>query len=98
MGQVNFYIEEALMQTNGYPGLERQQRQHKHFKSHVAELETSLAESNLTDAKRISTFMKDWLLNHILEEDKAFALYVKIKSQHDFIERDKPNDPMDPHG
>ena len=73
----HFRFEEALMQAKGYPKLETQERQHKYFESQIAELETAKDEGSERTVESLLAFLRDWFLNHILEEDKDFASYVK---------------------
>ena len=74
----HFRSEEALMQAKGYPKLEHQARQHKYFESQITELETAAnAGGSERTVESPLAFLRDWFLNHILEEDKDFASYVK---------------------
>jgi len=73
----HFRFEETMMQAYGYPKLERQERQHKYFELQITELETAHVGGSERTVESILAFLRDWLLNHILEEDKDFAPYVK---------------------
>ena len=75
-GAEHFCLEEEMMRLFGYAGMEAQQKQHRYFMSQVAELETALAQGNEVSAQSVLTFLKDWLLEHVLSEDKPFAARV----------------------
>lgn len=69
----HFSAEETLMVRSGYAGLKEHQGQHQQF---VEELEGFEIDA-LTDApdlaQEILTFLKDWLVEHILGRDMEFA-------------------------
>lgn len=72
----HFRFEEEAMVKWGYPGLERQRQQHRYFEAQIRELESAHAGGGDRNAASLLVFLRDWLLNHILEEDKQFVPYV----------------------
>ena len=74
---MHFRFEEEMMRKHGYPGLERQQQQHMYFESQIAELKSAHAGEGDRSAESVLAFMRDWFLNHILEEDNKFVPYVR---------------------
>jgi hemerythrin len=67
---MHFRFEEHYMEVHNYPGLEQQRRMHEYFETQVAELEASLSRPDARSLERFIPFLRDWLLTHILEQDK----------------------------
>ncbi len=70
-------FEEDLIRSSGYPKLEYHVRQHKYFEAQLAEFETVQAGGSGRTAESVLAFMRDWFLNHILEQDREYWPYVK---------------------
>jgi len=73
----HFRFEEDLIRLSGYPKVEYHERQHKYFEEQLAEFETSQAGGRGKTAESVLELLRDWFLNHILEQDKEFSPYVK---------------------
>ena len=73
----HFQFEESLMLDKGYPKLGHQKKQHKYYKSKIAEFESAYAGGNERIARSVLVFLRDWFLDHILEQDKGVVSYVK---------------------
>jgi len=78
---MHFSFEEQLMREAGYTETEHQQKQHCYFESLVSELESSHRKGRSGDLKRILLLLKDWFLQHILEEDRKFVPHIKPPRQ-----------------
>lgn len=76
-GKEHFLYEENLMQFTHFPDLEKHREQHRYFESQISELESSarLGDDAKT-AKNILIFMRDWFLNHIIEEDRKLSIHI----------------------
>jgi len=74
---MHFRSEENLMEAKGYPEIAQQRMMHKYFEAQVAELETSLSKQGGRPIESVLSFLRDWFLNHVIEQDKKFAAYVK---------------------
>ncbi len=73
----HFRFEEALMRSVGYPGLALQEKQHAFFESEVGHLDDPHAPATGKRAEEVLSFLRDWLLQHILDEDrKGLAYYA----------------------
>lgn len=75
----HFHNEEMLQQEIGYTGLETHKAIHEKFKKQVYELidkSEKLQISNV-DLIHLSLFIKEWLIHHILVEDKKVGLFLK---------------------
>ena len=70
----HFKAEEQYMREIGYKDIEKQIVEHKYFKERAIDLQLN---SKLTDYKlchEIIIFLGNWLMNHVIEEDKKIAL------------------------
>ncbi|MBI5591962.1 MAG: hemerythrin family protein [Deltaproteobacteria bacterium] len=74
---MHFRFEEGLMEAKGYPEIAQQRKMHKYFESQVDELEASLSKQGNRSLESVLSFLRDWFLNHVIEQDKRFASYVK---------------------
>lgn len=73
----HFFYEENIMQFTRFQDLDRHREQHRFFESQIAELESSARlDDDAKTAKSILIFMRDWFLNHIIEEDQKLAMHV----------------------
>ena len=78
----HFKYEEKLMKDNAYPGLLNQEKQHKNFVDKINGFQTDMATSKLTIGVKINEFLKDWLINHISDEDKKYSKFFNDKGIH----------------
>ena len=76
----HFAYEESVMKIKKYPRLANHQLNHKNFGDKVTELEGKLKRGAPIMATDITKFLKDWIINHILMEDKQYANYFKNNS------------------
>jgi hemerythrin len=74
---VHFRREEELLRFVNYPDMERQEKQHIYFEQQILSLEAERDAGRPRDVEEVFTFLRDWFLNHILEEDKRFVPLVK---------------------
>ena len=68
----HFRFEEELMQSVGYPEMERHRNQHRYFESLVRDFEAAHRQGKTQALSSAVSFLRDWFLNHILDEDKKF--------------------------
>lgn len=70
----HFAAEETMMRMINYPDFENHQRAHRHF---VERLQAEKARHQKGEKLSLDIlhFLKDWLVNHILVNDKAYAAY-----------------------
>ena len=73
---MHFRTEEDLMESVDYEDLERHREQHRYFESLVSELEAHHVTGEAEALKKTLPFLRDWLLGHILEQDKKLASYL----------------------
>lgn len=74
--QFHFSYEEEHMAKNSYPRLKEQQALHKEFIRGIMNFveDFNKGAAQLTDD--IIIFLKDWAINHILQEDKQYKDYL----------------------
>jgi hemerythrin-like metal-binding protein len=70
---IHFRNEEALFDKRGYPEAEAHKLEHERLTDKVRELNR---EKKYVFSDSIADFLKSWIANHILEQDKAFAYYL----------------------
>jgi hemerythrin len=73
----HFRFEEELMRFESYPDMLLQEQQHRMFESMILEFEAKRAAGKDESVESVFTFLRDWFLNHILEEDKKIASFIK---------------------
>ena len=74
----HFTAEEAFMRSHGYSNFEAHKKQHDQFISRVRSERQSIEAGGPVSLDMIN-FLKDWLINHILVQDKAYAAEFKNK-------------------
>jgi len=79
--KLHFATEEKLMTERGYPGLPAQRAQHKELTATLQDLLRDFEEEGATQklAETINTFLGNWLLKHIREEDLKFGAFLKAQ-------------------
>jgi len=75
----HFITEERLLESYGYPGLERHRKEHEKFAASVKEFKNKLAQDNSTLSMDILNYLQNWLKNHILVTDKKYSSYLNEK-------------------
>ena len=75
---VHFREVEALLEESGYPALAAHMEQHKTFEEWFAGQQNMFADGGGTAKLRegIRSYLKVWLMNHVLFTDKSYATYV----------------------
>ena len=72
--------EEAEMQASGYPALADHRRDHEVFGRRYIDLKRSVESGNTGAASELFQFASDWLGNHILKHDMAYAEFLRTKA------------------
>jgi hemerythrin len=72
----HFYSEETLLRKHGFPDQEEHRALHQHFIRNVMDFrqQNVRGETGIGDA--ILHFLVEWLVNHILEEDRKYIPYI----------------------
>jgi len=74
----HFTTEETLMTKYGYPAseLSAHKREHEAFKSKIKEFLDKKAKGEVTLTVEVMTFLKDWLVKHIMGTDKKYGPFL----------------------
>jgi hemerythrin len=75
----HFRDEEALMASSGYPGLEKQKREHQKFQRQVTELGDTISRQGVTliELVQMNKLLVNWLVNHVQDVDQKFGEYLR---------------------
>jgi hemerythrin-like metal-binding protein len=71
--RVHFSTEEKLMEGMGYPDLPRHRGEHEYFAEQLAALKARQKKGEERVGASALEFMRDWFMNHILDEDLKWA-------------------------
>ncbi|MCP3901259.1 MAG: hemerythrin family protein [Desulfobacteraceae bacterium] len=70
---VHFAVEESLMRIFDYSEYEAHKKQHMDLKKQVLELNSKIKKGEAKLTKEVIIFLRDWIRNHILQEDKQYS-------------------------
>lgn len=73
----HFRNEEGIMRGLGYPIVDEHHREHEQLVGAIFDLTFSVEANDKTIDLQLHTFLKNWLLDHILQHDMAFADFLK---------------------
>jgi hemerythrin len=68
----HFRFEEDLMEAAEYAEIKRHQNQHRSFESMVRDFESAHQHGKSETLSNAMILLRDWFINHILDEDKKF--------------------------
>ena len=77
----HFETEEALLRRSGYDRAEPadadlHRQQHRGFSQRVVELRAEVRDSERSAQEALVSFLKDWLINHILTSDRRLGQFI----------------------
>ena len=75
--QYHFSFEEEHMSKNAYPLIKEQQDLHKEFINRVIRFSEDYKAGMIDLTDDIILFLKNWVINHILTEDKKYKVYLE---------------------
>ena len=73
--ETHFIDEEELKKVTGYPGYLDHKKNHDLFIAKVKGLKSEFLGGKTDISLEVIRFLKDWLIEHIMGEDKSFARY-----------------------
>ena len=76
----HFTAEETLLAKHGFPGLDHHREEHTKLVAQVFEFQREAAAGRALPAY-VLNFLKDWLVNHIMKEDKSYAPFLAGKGE-----------------
>ncbi len=72
----HFADEERQMAAAGYPDLEAHKAYHAQLIRQVSDFKTKLDQGQTSISSDLFNFLKSWLVNHIMEQDKAYGPHL----------------------
>lgn len=75
----HFTAEEGLMLRSEYPGYMSHKEEHEQFKTDIAQLLEENKEGTLVLSFPVLSYLKDWLILHVIHTDKQFGQYFNKK-------------------
>ena len=72
----HFSDEEDFMKRHSYPGISGQMKEHEAFTDKVKKFKNDYDAGRTSMSVSITSFLKDWLVNHISISDKKYGDYV----------------------
>jgi hemerythrin len=73
---IHFAVEESLFRIFDYPDTETHTRHHNDLKHEVTELQKKLKSGEVKINTELLMFLKKWLQNHIIQEDKKYGPFL----------------------
>jgi len=75
----HFATEEKHMQEHAYPGYEDHRAIHQELRGTLSDLVEDYEEDGVTNplVDSIDTFLRNWLINHIIDVDMKFGAYLE---------------------
>jgi hemerythrin len=77
--QYHFTSEEKLLFQHGYPNYTKHLAEHEAFKAKVTDFQGRLRQGQIGLSVQVANFLKEWLTNHILGEDKKYGPFLLAK-------------------
>jgi len=74
----HFGAEERLMQQHGYSGLAKHKAEHAALVKQVLEIQKGFKEGKALP-QNLLQFLRDWLMKHIVGEDKQYGPFLNTK-------------------
>jgi len=75
----HFKAEEALMMTHNYPGAPTHMAIHADLVKQVSDLIADYRSGKAVLTSAVLDFLEDWLVKHIMGEDKALGEFLRSK-------------------
>jgi hemerythrin len=69
----HFTAEEQHMINIGYKEIEKHISEHISFKQRALQLEQDIDKNDYEGSKELIAFLGNWLLHHVMEEDKKYS-------------------------
>jgi hemerythrin len=74
----HFTTEEKLMGNANYPKLIEHTGQHRQFVDRIVNMLEAIKDGTPNISDTLQMFLQDWLIQHILGNDKEFANFYKV--------------------
>ncbi|MEK6791135.1 MAG: bacteriohemerythrin [Deltaproteobacteria bacterium] len=77
--RMHFGAEEERMMSLVYPGFAEHKKEHEKFVKEITDFKAKFDTANFTISIGLMSFLKDWLVNHIMVTDKKYTLFFNDK-------------------
>ncbi|MFW6042767.1 MAG: bacteriohemerythrin [Marinilabiliaceae bacterium] len=74
--KVHFSNEEKYMESIGFPDLDNNREEHEAFIKKASEFYDKYQSGKLILSLEVTNFIKEWISNHIKQEDKQYAIFA----------------------
>ena len=71
--EYHFENEEKMMEDSGFDGLEEHRQEHQRLKEETKAFGKLLEEDFVTGTRELYRFLREWLMDHILECDMKYS-------------------------
>ncbi len=75
----HFRTEEELFTEFAYPQYVEHKKEHDDFVAKVLEFKKQFEDRKMLLSLAVSEFLRDWLMNHILQSDKKYTAFLNQK-------------------
>lgn len=79
--QKHFSDEEMLMGSEKFTGLAVHKNEHARLTAQVLDFQRQYQANSVGVSVKVSGFLKDWLIHHIMKEDKQYGTYLAAKKK-----------------
>jgi hemerythrin len=79
LAQQHFQKEEELLKKNQYPDYSKHIKKHKRIMQEATDVIQKIQDNRYDIDDDFVNFLKDWILNHILTEDRKYGEYLSRK-------------------
>lgn len=76
---IHFTAEEDLIKAHGYTGYQRQKESHAELTRKVLDFQSKFRDRQAVLTVELMSFLKDWLIVHIVGMDKQYGQFIKSK-------------------
>lgn len=73
---VHFTYEEKWMENRNYPEADAHKQQHLELRQELAQFRSEYRHDPNLPCGHLCDFLRKWLMNHVLDEDKKLAAYI----------------------
>lgn len=80
--RTHFSAEEAVMASGGFPGLEEHRARHRQLFGQVEEYVSRFGRGDLFLPIQLLHFLRDWIANHIEQEDRDYGPWLNERGVH----------------
>jgi hemerythrin len=75
----HFKTEEELFEKYSYPNRVMHKAQHDEFTVKISGFKNEFLNGKINLTFQLMNYLRNWLLNHIKNEDQEYAVYIKVK-------------------